>query len=81
MTFLTYRTMVYSFQDNIIPVITEEMIPYFQKVEDNIRVNELSTNLQTSVIVSDENKNKDIKALLFTHDQIKFTELVLSILR
>lgn len=73
MTFLTYRTMVYSFQDNIIPVITEEMIPYFQKVEDNIRVNELSTNLQTSVIVSDENKNKDIKALLFTHDQIKFT--------
>ena len=73
MTFLTYRTMVYSFQDNIIPVITEEMIPYFQKVEDNIRVNELSTNLQTSAIVSDENKNKDIKALLFTHDQIKFT--------
>lgn len=56
------------------------MIPYFHKVEDNIKVNELSTTLQSAV--SMENVEKKVeKGLLFTSDQIKFTELVFFILR
>lgn len=38
-TFLVYRSTVYSFQENIIPIIMDALLPYFQSVEDNIKVN------------------------------------------
>ena len=79
MTFLSYRTMIYNFQDNIIPIITEELVPFFHKVEDNIKVNELSTSLQSNVSVSDQ--GKEIKGLVFSKHQIKFSELVFFLLR
>ena len=71
--------MIYNFQDNIIPIITEELVPFFHKVEDNIKVNELSTSLQSNVSVSDQ--GKEIKGLVFSKHQIKFSELVFFLLR
>lgn len=64
MPFMNYRSMIYNFQDNIIPIITEELIPYFQGVEESIKINELSS-LQASLSVSEERKERE-KILLFT---------------
>lgn len=64
MPFMNYRSMIYNFQDNIIPIITEELIPYFQGVEESIKINELSS-LQASLSVSEEIKERE-KILLFT---------------
>jgi hypothetical protein len=61
---MNYRSMIYNFQDNIIPIITEELIPYFQGVEESIKINELSS-LQASLSVSEEIKERE-KVLLFT---------------
>jgi len=42
MGYMRYRTMVYSFQDNVIPMICETLMPYFYSVEEGVRICELS---------------------------------------
>jgi hypothetical protein len=42
MGYMKYRTMVYSFQDQVIPMMCETLMPYFYKIEEGVQINELS---------------------------------------
>ena len=42
MGYMRFRTMVYSFQDNVIPVICEILMPFFYAFEEGLKINELS---------------------------------------
>jgi len=42
MGYLKYRTMIYSFQDAVIPLICDILMPYFNHMEDGVRVSDLS---------------------------------------
>ena len=38
MGYLRYRTMVYAFQDNVIPLICDMLMPYFYAMEEGVRM-------------------------------------------
>ena len=42
MGYIKYRTMVYAFQDTIIPLMFDTLMPFFYKVEESIKLSELS---------------------------------------
>jgi hypothetical protein len=52
MGYMKYRTMVYNFQDNIIPMVCEVLMPYFYNIEEGVQINELSF-LQQHLQVND----------------------------
>ena len=52
MGFMRFRTMVYNFQDNVIPMICDNLIPFFEKFEEGVKISELS-QLQSKLDVND----------------------------
>lgn len=42
MGYMRYRSIVYSFQDNVIPMMCETLIPFFYSIEEGVRISELS---------------------------------------
>lgn len=54
MGYMRFRSMIYSFQDNIIPMICDTLIPFFHNFEDSIRVSDLTVNIETKLDVSEE---------------------------
>ena len=78
-TFLTYRATVYSFQENIIPIIMDALLPYFQSVEDLIKVNELAA-MQEKLAVSEHQPSGE-RVQLFQPGELKFTTLVFNLLK
>ncbi len=42
MGYVKYRTMIYSFQDNVIPSICDTLMPYFYNIEEGVQISELS---------------------------------------
>ena len=57
MGYMRFRSMVYSFQDTIIPMICDTLIPFFDNFEDSIRVSDLTVNIETKLDVSEEPTN------------------------
>lgn len=45
MGYMRFRAMAYSFQDNMIPMICDTLIPFFNNFEDSIRVSDLTANI------------------------------------
>lgn len=41
MGYMRFRSMVYSFQDNVIPLICETLMPFFENFEEGVRISEL----------------------------------------
>lgn len=52
MGYLPYRTMVYAFQDNVIPLVCDVLMPFFYAMEEGVRVSELS-QMQAHLNVTD----------------------------
>jgi hypothetical protein len=43
--FMEYRNLVYCFQEEVIPIVFEDLMPYFSSVRSNIEVNILSAEM------------------------------------
>jgi hypothetical protein len=54
MGFIKFRSLSYNFQEEVIPVMAKCLIPFLYKVEDIMKINEIST-LQENLNV-EENK-------------------------
>lgn len=37
--YMKYRTMIYHFQENVIPFVCDVLMPFFYKIQENIEVN------------------------------------------
>lgn len=42
MGYMRYRTMVYAFQDKVIPLICDTLLPYFYNIEECVQITEIS---------------------------------------
>lgn len=82
LTFLVYRSMVYNFQQIVIPEIMDTLLPYFNSVREEIEINDLSS-LQAHLSVSDSTAScpNAQKIQLFNPAEVKFTELVFNVLK
>lgn len=58
MGYMRYRSMVYSFQDDVIPHICETLMPFFYRIEEGVRISELSY-LQENLKVSEMETTAD----------------------
>jgi hypothetical protein len=47
--YMRFRTMVYAFQDNVIPMICDTLMPFFHNFEDGLRINDLTASLQSKL--------------------------------
>jgi hypothetical protein len=54
MGFIKFRSLSYNFQEEVIPVIAKCIIPFLYKVEDIMKINEIST-LQENLNVEENN--------------------------
>lgn len=81
LSFLVYRSMIYSFQENVIPLIMDSLLPYFQSVKEEIEVNDLAY-MQSHLTVSENNGIENhCDVSLFNRGEVKFTELVFEVLK
>ena len=79
---MRFRSMIYSFQDNIIPMICDTLIPFFHNFEDSIRVSDLTVNIEAKLDVSEENSVPRQSELLFiSKEQEMESEYVLALLK
>ena len=52
MGYMRFRTMVYAFQDNVIPMICDTLMPFFLNFEEGLRINDLTATLQSKLEVN-----------------------------
>ena len=77
--FMEYRNLVYTFQEDVIPVMFDDLMPYFHAVRSNIEVNVLSGEMgKTNVSEGFSNPNEKIQ--LFSPEEQPFSKLVFDIL-
>lgn len=79
---MRFRTMVYNFQDNVIPMICENLIPFFEKFEEGVKISELS-QLQSKLDVSDNHSGQQTSSeqLSLSKEQDMQSQLVLMLLK
>jgi hypothetical protein len=66
MGFLAYRSLTYSFQDEAICQIIQVVMPYFNKLSEGVKFNELAA-LQKNLSVNENLQQPVVKAaLIFT---------------
>ena len=53
MGYMRFRAMVYHFQDHVIPMICDTLIPFFNNFEDGLRMNDLTATLQSKLEVNE----------------------------
>jgi methyl coenzyme M reductase subunit D len=80
MGYMRYRSMVYSFQDDVIPHICETLMPFFYRIEEGVRISELSY-LQENLKVSEMETSVDNVQLPISQEQQLQAEYVFMILK
>jgi hypothetical protein len=81
MGFLGYRSLTYSFQDEAICQIMQVVMPYFNKLSEGVKFNELAS-LQKNLSVSDNLQQPVVKAtLIFTPEELSLASLIIELLR
>ena len=58
--------MAYSFQDHVIPMICECLMPFFHNFEDGLRVNDLTASLQSKLEVNEETTTTRVEDITMT---------------
>lgn len=73
--------MVYGFQDEIIPLIAEALVPHFMQIEENIKVTEIS-QLQANLTLTVDNQSLPNSAKhIFLEQETKFVRLIFGLLK
>lgn len=67
MGFLAYRNMSYSFQDDGIFHIMKSVLPYFNRLAEGVKFNEL-TALQSNLSVEDNAPPRPLQVLAFSSE-------------
>lgn len=80
MGFLAFRNMSYSFQDEAVCQLMSAVLPYFNRLSEVIKFNELAA-LQSNLSVNDAQQPRPMRVLAFTPDELTLAGLTIELLR
>ena len=73
LTFLVYRSLIYSFQEHIIPLIMDALLPFFKSVREEIEVSDLTIFQSRLTMHENVATETNPEVSLFNPRELKFT--------